>query len=579
VAGFETTPAVELVDLRWRMLNSLTEYYPKDARNTNFYKFLSAYADIMTDVDYEIDYTILDTGVDESRAAALYPNYGYFYTLPIRGDLNWGWDEYRFMLKVLGEAWVLYGSTAFGMRRVTQVATGVSPILLEHYKYAGWILDQFALGATAIVQTGDYVWNSVSGPALSAFNLRDVWPQQQTNVWVCGNEGINGRIWRSQNAGDSWYDTIPPVAAIYYSIHGISQFETWACGETAAGNGVVVHWHHTQGWDSPLTVAGFSLRGIWMHTPNSGWVCGVANRLYHWNGNTWTLRAVPGPAASLYAVHGVINGYVYVVGANSKVIRYNPSLDTWTDISVLGFPRDLYSVCAVDANTAFACGILGTAGTIVWTTDAGVNWNGIVFPGQPLRGIWASSDRQEIRAVGDNGVFLYSSDGGVTWATETYQGTGADLHAIYMRPNNTMGYICGNSGVLLRCNGQSPGFTLPNGEFVANGELINGAILESRHGWRNSVDVIVWNIMDYNLLWRFLNEMKPAHVKLFLMFEYPFLMDYYYDYYDFYTGAGGHHFLPDVGVSRGIVVNGRMYGGSMSKICFGEGDLYIPQLS
>jgi len=118
---------------------------------------------------------------------------------------------------------------------------------------------------------------------------------------------------------------------------------------------------------------------------------------------------------------------------------------------------------------------------------------------------------------------------------------------------------------------------LGDGTYYSNDEIIRGAILESRHGRRNSADVVVWNILDYSLLWRFLNEMKPAHVKLFLMLEYPFIMDYYYYDQDFYADVFGDHVLSDVG-AEGIVVNGRLYGDSMSRVVYGEGELNIPQL-
>lgn len=574
---FNTTPATDPVELTALMLGRLTPYYPRESRNTNFYRFLSAYGDIMTDIDYEVDYTILDTGVDEAREPALFPNFGYFYTLPIRGDLIWGWDDYKFMLKVLGEAWTIYGSTAFGMRRVTQVVTGISPMLFEHYRYAGWILGQSALGVTVIVESGDYIWNTVSRPSLAGFDLRGVWPQQQTSLWVCGDDGAAGIVWRSTNAGGTWQDANPPVATIYYGIHGIGPQETWTCG-AMAGNGVVDYWHWIDGWTATTVAPGITLRGIWMRTSQDGWVVGDTNTVYHWDGTTWTLTAMPAPVQSLFAVHGLQSGWVYVVGNSSKVVVYDPNTLTWTDCTVAGPVRHFRAVHVIDADTAWVCGLNGV---VNWTTDGGATWGATTMaPAVDLNGIWVSADGQDIRITGSGGSLFYSSDGGTTWDTETYQGSGVDLNAIYMRPNDAMGYICGDNGVILRRNGQSPGYILADGTVVANGELIDGIILESRHGRRNSVDAVVWNVMDYDLLWRFLNDMKPAHVKLFLMFEYPFVMDYYYYDPDFYTNTlDQQHLLIDVNSGEGTVVNGRSYGESMSRIVVSEVESYIPQLA
>ena len=112
---FNTQPAQTSNEIRASMIEHLTEYYPVESKNTSFYFLLSAYSDILSDVDNERYSTILDVGIDEARTAALFPNFGYFYSLPIRGDLGWDWDDYRFMLKVLGEAWTLYGSTMWGI--------------------------------------------------------------------------------------------------------------------------------------------------------------------------------------------------------------------------------------------------------------------------------------------------------------------------------------------------------------------------------------------------------------------------------------------------------------------------------
>lgn len=583
MASFATSPAADSVAIRADMLDSLTNYYPKESKNTSFYFILSAVADIATDVDDERADTITDVGVDEARSRALFPNFGYWFSLAKRGDFGWGWDDYTFMLKVLAEAWTLYGSTSWGMRRVVQVATGVSPTILEHYRYAGWLLGQFALGATVIVHTGDYIWNSVSRAAFSTISFWGIWPQQQLNVWTCGSDGANGQIWRSQNAGLSWTDMTPAHGVtIYKDIHGSGSYDTWAVGTTGA-LGHISHWNDLSGWSSTVIADAWILYGVWMATINDGWAVGspaggTPANIFSWDGVQWSADVSP-TLDTLFAVHGVSSDLVYAVGANSAIFRWNGTL--WSVAATPGVDIpvgiDFWGVHVVDANTIWVCGLNGR---VAYTTDGGTSWSSFIMPpGDHLYGIWVSSDGQDVRIVGENGRFFYSSDGGATWGTETYQGTGADLYAIYMRPNETMGYMCGDTGSVLRRNGQSPGFTLGDGTYISNDDIVYGAILESRHGRRNSADIVVWNILDYALLWRFLNEMKPAHVKLFLMLEYPFVMDYYYYDQDFYGDVLGQHVLADVGSEEGIVVNGRLYGDSMSRVVYGEGELNIPQLT
>lgn len=657
---FRTQPAQTAVEIRASMLENLTEYYPVESKNTSFYFLLSAYADIVSDTDNERYRTILDTGIDEARTAALFPNFGFFYNLPTRGDLGWDWYDYRFMLKVLGEAWTLYGSTMWGMRKVVQVATGISPMVLEHYKYAGWILPDHVLGATTIVQTGNFVWNSVSGTILAAATLLDVWPQQQTNVWLCGIEAGAGGVWRSVHSGLSSVAMSPPAALSYESIHGVGPYETWVCG-IRAGGGVVSHWHYLYGWDTETaTFAGASLRGIHMSAHNDGWVVGDSGDVFYWNGVLWTSVLPPGPPSALYSIHGSASDAIYAVGTGSRIIRWDGIV--WNDVTPAP-TTDWLGVYTLDINTAWVC---GEDGWVQRTTDAGASWGGpgVISALVDYHDIWVSSDAMTIRVVGEHqvsgeGILSYSTDGGTTWITETTQGSGQGYRGIFIRPNETMGYICGEAGTFLRRNGQPLGYTLLNGiqltltdltmdsdsttltsvvggftrdmvnssiciagdshfvgwtykivgfistntvilnktatlagagvngvgfvydgpgDVYANGELIYGAILESRHGRRNSADVVVWNVQDYELLWQLIDNMKPAHIKIFLVYEFPWVSGYYYDYGGPYEGSLGQYTFDGTAIDAGIVINGRDYGESMSRVCVNNQDLFIPQL-
>lgn len=571
MSDFETSLAVNTVDIRAKLIDDLTSYYAKDALNTNFYKIITAVADILTDTDHEIDNTVLDTGIDECRDAALFPNFGDLCGVDIRGDLNWDYDNYRFFLKILTEAWTLYGSTAWGMRRVVQVATGVSPMLREHYKYAGWILGKYVLGSTVVVQTGNYIWNSVTDPSFLLNDIYGIWPQKQTTVWVCGQGGV----FKSTNAGYTWSNTIAP-AATYYAIRGVNAYDTWVCGELG-GVGIISRWNFVTGWSS--TAVANILRGIWLRTPTEGFAVGDNGSVYYWNGSSWTLVA-SGVVDDLYAVTGVTSNCYYIVGDNSVVLKYVGG-GIIVDVSLAAPGINLRALYALSNNIVYVC---GENGSIYYTTNGGTTWTNIVGPsGDHFYSIWVSIDRQTIYVVGSNGAFYSSTDGGTTWITlGTYEGSVATFRALSVGPNGTMGYTCGDDGVVLRRSGQSPGYTLYDGTVLANGALLYGTILESRALRQNGVDVLLWNIMDYDLTWKMINDIKPAHIKLFPVIVYPFIMDYYYYYdyeHDFYVNRQGHaHLLQDIDEGGCIVVNGREYGDSMSRITFGANDLYIPQL-
>ncbi len=404
MATATTSAAAEAVEIRANIIDVLTDYYPKESKSTSIYFILSAYADVATDIDTEREETITDVGVDEARPAALYPDFGFLSTLPIRGDLDWDWYDYRFMLKVLDEAWTLYGSTKWGMRRVVQVATEISPTLLEHYKYAGWILGQHILGVTTVVQTGSCIWNSVSNLFLSTASIYGIWPQQQTNVWICGIDSGVGRVWHSAFAGAGINAHAgAPAADAYYAIHGVGPQDVWACGEVG-GDGIVSHWHHMHGWETlpNASFTGEPLRGIWVNTHTDVWVVGGSGTglVFQWDGSSWTTNTPAGPPSELHAVHGV-GSIVYVVGDSGEVYRWDGAV--WADRST-GAAVDLRGVHAIDANTVWVC---GASGNVYYSADGGSSWANTVLGGgaDDLFGIWASTDGTDVRVVGDRGAY------------------------------------------------------------------------------------------------------------------------------------------------------------------------------
>jgi photosystem II stability/assembly factor-like uncharacterized protein len=88
---------------------------------------------------------------------------------------------------------------------------------------------------------------------------------------------------------------------------------------------------------------------------------------------------------------------------------------TWTWQKPFPQWNHLRSVKAVNANTLFAVGELGT---IVKTTDGGRTWNRLVGETvNNLRGTWFANENIGF-AVGDNGIILRTTNGGSSWTTQ-----------------------------------------------------------------------------------------------------------------------------------------------------------------
>ncbi len=102
---------------------------------------------------------------------------------------------------------------------------------------------------------------------------------------------------------------------------------------------------------------------------------------------------------------------------------------------------DLYSVCCVGMNTAFA---VGEDGTILNTTDGGASWVSQTSGTTELLRSVSFGDANVGCAVGDNGTIRRTADGGATWVTST-SGATHDLRSVHFIDACT-GWIVGGFG-------------------------------------------------------------------------------------------------------------------------------------
>ncbi|MCX7611947.1 MAG: YCF48-related protein, partial [Ignavibacterium sp.] len=105
----------------------------------------------------------------------------------------------------------------------------------------------------------------------------------------------------------------------------------------------------------------------------------------------------------------------------------------------------LYSVKFIDANTGWAVGELGT---IIKTTDGGINWtvqssdtigalNSVCFVNANIG--WVA---------GANGTILKTTNGGLSWTPQS-SGTTRPLYSIYFT-NSNIGWAVGETGIILK---------------------------------------------------------------------------------------------------------------------------------
>ena len=128
-------------------------------------------------------------------------------------------------------------------------------------------------------------------------------------------------------------------------------------------------------------------------------------------GQTWSIQMINTKNA-LNGVFFVSNVIGWVVGANGCIARTTSGGQRW-NVLTTGYNQNLNSVCAVSQLRAWAVGatgvILSTSDAVTWiaqTSGVDNDLNSVYFSNLNTLVGWV---------VGDNGIILKTTNGGVTW--------------------------------------------------------------------------------------------------------------------------------------------------------------------
>ena len=139
-----------------------------------------------------------------------------------------------------------------------------------------------------------------------------------------------------------------------------------------------------------------------------------------------------GTTLNLFGVSAVDANTAWAVGLLGEMLYTTDAGTTWT-AQTSGIPSiTLLGVSAVDANTAFAVGGLGT---IIYTTNAGTTWTDQTTGTELLFAV-SAVDANTAWVVGELGTILYTTDAGATWNTQS-SGTTEDIRDVSAVDENT----------------------------------------------------------------------------------------------------------------------------------------------
>jgi photosystem II stability/assembly factor-like uncharacterized protein len=278
-------------------------------------------------------------------------------------------------------------------------------------------------------------WTETTLPAaVDFFGISFV--NSDTGIVVGGNLN-EGKMYRTQNGGDTWTDVTPYGTKLLYDVQSFSDQ-----GFVAVGlDGKI--WRSVDG-------------GVNWSAVNSGttqWLNGV------------TLRP---------------NGVGLAGGTSGEILRSQDFGASWTKVAS-GTNNWILHFYFFSDTLGFASAV---SGQVLRTTDGGLSWTPIVLPGNANVNAIGASHPDSLTAVMSNGLVLRSGNGGQQWFSTLLQPNGEPLRTLAFR--GKWGITAGEKRIFITQNhGQSweLSFSTPQQEWLRSAFTPQGLIfLAGRNG-------------------------------------------------------------------------------------------------
>lgn len=251
--------------------------------------------------------------------------------------------------------------------------------------------------------------------------------------YLAGDDGTDGIVMKTTDGGNNWVDTnFPGLAKSMRGISFVNENIGWAVGDDQI-------FKTTDGganWSAQThpSAIGF-LYSVHAVTANIAYAVGyltvgIAPYIIKTTdgGANWVQQTSPVATGTLRSVKfsGTMVGWAvgYVDAGPTNLILF--TLDggaNWTQQTAAGTGA-LYDISVIDSVHVKACGFSSGDGSIVYSTDQGINWNTVllssILPSGRLHGI-CFTDILTGWAVGydfnpNEPIIVYTENGGITWS-------------------------------------------------------------------------------------------------------------------------------------------------------------------
>ncbi len=349
----------------------------------------------------------------------------------------------------------------------------------------GWITGNYG----TIIKTLDGGQTWFNQYSLQTLNILDFSAPNTTTAYFIA---ANNQLYSSGNGGNSWLKKYKFLGSNVTTLSFISNSEGWA----TQGNSIT---HTTDGgntWTIQTVVPGETFACVKIAPTGEGFAITATGTIATCinSGQTWNTTSA---YAGTYNAMGLLNGgNIALAVINSTLYKSSDNGTTWTD--AINTPVEFSTGTVTDISLLTANDYFATIdnGVVVYSHDGGNTWlSDNSFVGNNLNGIVANRTNEAI-AFGNNGTIIKTSDNGSTWNRIGSLLSNENLYGVTNSFNDV--YAVGNAGTLLKSTNQGTNWFAQNSGTIENLRDIiainattlvavgeNGIILKTTNGGNN----------------------------------------------------------------------------------------------
>lgn len=258
---------------------------------------------------------------------------------------------------------------------------------------------------------------------------------------VTGGTAEYGKIFRTRNGGNDWEDVTPAGTELLYDVKPFGNNGFMAVGL----NGVI--WRSEDAGETwSLIPSGTQawLSALWLGEDGKGFACGTSGTLLQTSnaGLTWT-PVTSNTGSWLLSIHFFNSSLGYATGASGQVIRTTDGGETWVPIVTPG-NANINAIWAFDQHLVFA--VLSN-GILMKSENQGVSWESVLI--HPY-----AEALRTIVFYGNYGIIagrkftFFTANGGLNWAN-SHSMPKQEWMSATVSPDRTL-FLAGRNGKILR---------------------------------------------------------------------------------------------------------------------------------